>query len=181
MARKNKELQPEGVTLTKEKPEPAKKAKSSKARKTEKKAKRTSVNAANYITSKIPYMRCYEEQGMFEIEPHKYSVVVALFSDTLEDLERDTTLLKISASKYACPIKPFDLQQHEAFVSVLPLGSMKVDVPRLFNADRLSKLLPVNIQSLFEREVTLQGLNEINDNFVLIDRRNYPLDYGCTG
>lgn len=101
--------------------------------------------------------------------------VVALFSDTLEDLERDTTLLKISASKYACPIKPFDLQQHDAFVSVLPLGSMKVDVPRLFNVDRLSKLLPVNIQSLFEREVTLQGLNEINDNFVLIDRRNYPL------
>lgn len=101
--------------------------------------------------------------------------VVALFSDTLEDLERDTTLLKISASKYACPIKPFDLQQHEAFVSVLPLGSMKVDVPRLFNVERLSKLLPVNIQSLFEREVTLQGLNEINDNFVLIDRRNYPL------
>lgn len=484
MARKNKELQPEGVTLTKEKPEPVKKVKSSKARKADKKAKRTSVNAANYITSKIPYMRCYEEQGMFEIEPHKYSVsyainapeelsgeqyvkniayhcmenilvalrgftfrftirnshiseeeylksvslpenkedkinevirdynavlrenvnighnnfkmslyltvvteaevpddalarfqsiedilvsefkalygyevkllslperlevlydiyhpdmdspafgskvdydgngfsvasmkrmkmntkdviapkhyeakyrdyfelgdkfgrmlfinsipakvsdsllsdlisissnsmlsvtyqpidadfgfntsanlvknnievrnisirdtiedrkkhrierketmiketeeeyfnkaalsvftdsaskgqpvmlttfVVALFSDTLEDLERDTTLLKISASKYACPIKPFDLQQHEAFVSVLPLGSMRVDVPRLFNVDRLSKLLPVNIQSLFEREVTLQGLNEINDNFVLIDRRNYPL------
>lgn len=101
--------------------------------------------------------------------------VIALFADTLDDLERDTTLLKISASKYNCPIKPFDLQQHEAFVSVLPLGSMKVDVPRLFNIDRLSKLLPVNIQSLFEREVTLQGLNEINDNFVLIDRRNYPL------
>ena len=101
--------------------------------------------------------------------------VVALFSDTLEELERDTTLLKISASKYACPIKPFDYQQHEAFVSVLPLGSINVDVPRLFNVERLSKLLPVNIQSLFEREVTLQGLNEINDNFVLIDRRNYPL------
>lgn len=101
--------------------------------------------------------------------------IIVLFSDTLDDLERDTTLLKLSASKYACHIKPFDLQQHEAFVSALPLGSMKVDVPRTFNIERLSKLLPVNIQSLFEREVTLQGLNEINDNFVLIDRKNYIL------
>lgn len=103
------------------------------------------------------------------------SFVIALFSDSLDDLERDTTLLKISASKYACHIKAFDFQQQNAFVSVLPLGSMKVDVPRTFNIDRLSKLLPVNIQSLFERDVTLQGLNQINDNFVLIDRKNYIL------
>lgn len=101
--------------------------------------------------------------------------VIALFSDSLEELERDTTLLKISASKYTCPIKTLDFQQHEGFVSILPLGGVKVDVPRTFNISRLSKLLPLNIQSLFDKEVTLQGLNEINDNFVLIDRKNYPI------
>ena len=101
--------------------------------------------------------------------------VIALFSDSLEDLERDTTLLKISASKYTCPIKTLDFQQHEGFVSILPLGGVKVDIPRTFNISRLSKLLPLNIQSLFDKEVTLQGLNEINDNFVLIDRKNYPI------
>ena len=101
--------------------------------------------------------------------------VIALFSDSLDDLERDTTLLRISASKYACHVKIFDQQQHEAFVSALPLGSMKVDVPRAFNIDRLSRLLPVSVQSLFEQDVTLQGLNQINDNFVLVDRKNYTL------
>lgn len=101
--------------------------------------------------------------------------VIVLFADTLDDLARDTTLLKLSASKYACHIKAFDLQQHEAFVSALPLGSMRVNTPRIFDIDRLSRLLPVSVQSLFEREVTLQGLNGINDNFVLIDRKNYIL------
>lgn len=101
--------------------------------------------------------------------------IVALFSDTFDDLERDTMLLKISANKYSCPLKVFDLQQHEAFVSALPLGSMQVDIPRLFNTERLSKLLPANVQALFEKDVVLQGLNEINGNFVLIDRKNYPL------
>ena len=103
------------------------------------------------------------------------SFIVGLFSDSLDELDRDTSLLKISASKYNCQIKPCDLQQHEAFVSVLPLGSIKIDVTRTLNIDRLSKLLPVNVQSLFEHQVLLQGLNEINDNFVLIDRTNYPL------
>ena len=42
--------------------------------KSHKKSKKTSVNAANVITSKIPYIHCYEEHGMFEIEHNKYSV-----------------------------------------------------------------------------------------------------------
>lgn len=103
------------------------------------------------------------------------SFVIGLYSDTLEELERDTGLLRISTNKYNCQIKVCDLQQHEAFVSVLPLGSMAVDISRVFPIERLSKLLPVNIQSLFEKKITLQGLNEINDNFVLVDRENYPV------
>ena len=101
--------------------------------------------------------------------------VIGLYSDTLDELNRDTDLLRLSANKYNCQVKVCDLHQNEAFQSVLPLGNMKIDAQRTFNVDRLSQMLPVNIQALFEKTVTLQGLNEINDNFVLVDRGNYPV------
>lgn len=101
--------------------------------------------------------------------------IIGLFSDDEDELNRDTALLKMSAGKYAVQIRCFDYQQKEAFQSVLPLGNMFVDATRTFKISRLSSLLPVNITELFEKKVTLQGLNGINDNFILVDRSNYPI------
>lgn len=101
--------------------------------------------------------------------------VICLFADSLDDLDRDTSLLKLSASKYACQIRTFDLQQHEAFVSVLPLANIKVKAARAFDIDRIADMLPLNAHALFDRKPTLQGLNAINDNLILIDRKNHIL------
>lgn len=100
------------------------------------------------------------------------SFVIVLFADDLEELDRDTRLLKLSASKYAVQIRTADKLQNETFQSVLPLNNSKIDVKRVFSIDRLSTMPPMNIQSLFEQIRAFHGLNAINDNLVLIDRHN---------
>lgn len=100
------------------------------------------------------------------------SFVIVLFADDLEELKRDTHLLKLSASKYAIQIRTADNLQNESFQTALPLNHAKIDIKRTFSIDRLSHMPPLNIQSLFEQVRMFQGLNAINDNLVFIDRKN---------
>lgn len=100
------------------------------------------------------------------------SFVIVLFADELEELERDTRLLKLSASKYAVQIRTVDKLQNKAFQSVLPLNNIKIDIMRAFSVERLTTMPPMNVQALFEQIRAFHGLNAINDNLVLIDRQN---------
>lgn len=100
------------------------------------------------------------------------SFVIVLFADDLEELERDTRLLKLSASKYAVQIRTADKLQNKAFQSVFPLNNTKIDVMRTFSVERLTTMPPMNVQALFEQIRAFHGLNAINDNLVLIDRQN---------
>lgn len=60
------------------------------------------------------------------------SFVITLFAESMEELERDSKLLRVSASKYVCQIRCLDLQQNEGFQSMLPLNNLKVNVKRMF-------------------------------------------------
>jgi len=103
------------------------------------------------------------------------TILITLFAETLEELERDSKLLYMSAGKYACQIRCLDLQQNEGFQSVLPLCNMRVNVPRVFSLEQMVMMQPLRIQDIFERNRTYYGLNAINDNLVLMDRGNYPI------
>lgn len=102
------------------------------------------------------------------------SFIIALFAESLEELNRDSTLLRLSASKYVCQIRCLELQQNEGFQSVLPLNNLKVNVQRMFSIEQVAGMQPLSIQSIFEKVRTFYGLNAINDNFVFMDRTNYP-------
>ncbi len=103
------------------------------------------------------------------------SFILGLYAESIEELERDTKMLKLSASKYSCQIKTCDYMQGKAFQSVLPLAETKIDVSRVFNISRMSKILPVNINSTRTNKPMLEGLNAINDNMIFIDRNKYQI------
>ena len=103
------------------------------------------------------------------------SFIVGLYAESLEELERDTKMLKLSASKYSCQIKTCDYMQDKAFQSVLPLGETKIDVSRVFNISRISRILTININCTKSTKPMLEGLNAINDNMVFIDRNKYQI------
>ncbi len=99
---------------------------------------------------------------------------IALYADDLETLNRDTKLLNISTSKFACQVKPLDLQQLQGFQTTLPLGNNKLDCRMLFPTAKLATIPPLNIQEVLQKDGLFNGLNTINDNLVLLNRRNNP-------
>lgn len=101
------------------------------------------------------------------------SYVIAIFADTLTDLDKDTDLLRLSANKLQCKIKVAITQQKEGFLSVYPSAGMFVNYNVVFNSARLAQLSPFNLQKLSEKQATLIGISEINDNFIMVDRSNY--------
>ena len=109
--------------------------------------------------------------------------IITLFAESLEELNRDSSLLYLSASKYVCQIRCLDLQQNEGFQSVLPMGNLKVNVRRMFSVEQMAAMQPLSIQGIFEKVRTFYGLNAINDNFVFMDRANFPtaMIAGVTG
>lgn len=102
------------------------------------------------------------------------SFVIVLYAEDLETLDRDTKLLYISTSKFACQVKPLDLQQMQGFWSVLPLGRVHVDVSRLMSVHKLSTIPPLNIQEVLQKDGQFYGLNAINDKLILLNRKNNP-------
>ena len=144
----------------------------------DRKARRTKVQELPIYESEQTYfqetaLELYKESVAKGNPTMLTSFVIVLFADDLKELDRDTRLLKLSASKYAVQIRTADKIQLEAFQSVLPLNNAKIDVKRTFSVDRLTTMPPINVQALFEQIRAFHGLNAINDNLVLIDRQNY--------
>ena len=100
--------------------------------------------------------------------------VITLFAESMEELERDSKLLRLSASKYVCQIRCLDLQQNEGFQSVLPLNNQKINVKRMVQVEQMAVMQPLCIQDIYEKHSTFYGLNAINDNFIFMDRANLP-------
>ena len=99
------------------------------------------------------------------------SVVITLFADSLEELDRTTDMLRISAAKYACSVKCLDMLQYEAFCSSLPLGKQRVNVSRFLNSERLAQLTPISATMGTRRGGAFLGLNAINDNLIFYDSK----------
>lgn len=98
-------------------------------------------------------------------------VTITLYAGTMEELDRDTELLKLSAAKFACSVKPLDLCQYEGFCTTLPLCSPKVDVSRFLDSGRLAALSPVSVAASDRGGGVFMGLNSVNDNLIFMDRR----------
>ena len=99
-------------------------------------------------------------------------VTITLYAETMEELDRDTELLKLSAAKFACSVKPLDLCQYEGFCTTLPLCNPKVDVSRFLDSRRLAGLSPVSVAASGRGAGVFMGLNSVNDNLIFVDRKS---------
>ncbi len=99
-------------------------------------------------------------------------ITITLYAETKEELDRDTELLKLSAAKFACSVKPLDLCQYEGFCTTLPLCNPKVDVSRFLDSRRLAGLSPVSVAASGRSGGVFMGLNSVNDNLIFMDRKS---------
>ena len=99
------------------------------------------------------------------------SVVLTLFADSLEELERNTEILRITATKYACSVKTLDMMQWEGFCSSLPLCRQRINVSRFLSSERLAQFSPVIAAENGGQSGAFYGLNAINDNLIILNRK----------
>ena len=99
--------------------------------------------------------------------------LITIFADDKEMLERDSRLLHIAASKYACQVKPLDLQQRQGLQTILPFAESHVDCKRALTTGRLAKMPPFSVQDAIQKDGLFYGLNSINNNLILFNRKNY--------
>lgn len=102
-------------------------------------------------------------------------IVISLSADSLEELEKDTELLMMAASKYVCRIKCADYQQNEAFQTILPLGNPKLNINRVFSLEDMALMQPLDIYSIFNKHPTYLGLSNINDSMIFMDKSSCPI------
>lgn len=100
------------------------------------------------------------------------SFLITLFADNEHDLDRDTKLLLVSAMKFAFQLKSMDCAQRLALSSILPLGRCYVDVKRVFPVSKLCALNPLDTQAALRENGLFYGINGVNDNLVLLNRKN---------
>lgn len=96
--------------------------------------------------------------------------LITLFAETLEELERNTRLLSLSASKFAVQMRVCEDFQDDAFQSIFPVANTKVHTARFLSSATISTLQPLSAKSAFSNTYSFCGLNSISDNFVMINR-----------
>lgn len=154
---------------------------------TETKMKRSTVAERKaHATEQIKKMKEHDEESYFNekaLELFQTNVaatqktfavtfVVCLYAPSMEDLDRDSDLLKLSADKFSFKLKSLDVQQLQGFQTVLPLCSNRIDLKRVIDMDRLVTMSPINMQDVIKTGGVFNGLNSINDNLVLLNRKN---------
>jgi len=100
------------------------------------------------------------------------TMTITLTSDTLESLDNDSKLLEITASKLGCIIKRMDLNQRSGFISTLPLCFQDAACSIGLFSRTISLLTGINIKATGRYMGLYQGLNAINDNLILLNRKN---------
>lgn len=100
------------------------------------------------------------------------AITIALYASDLEKLEQDSERLYDSANKFQFQIKPLDFQQLNGLRSILPLANTHIDVFRCLTAENASTLFPLDLSEAIKEDGTFYGLNTINDNIILLNRKN---------
>ena len=94
------------------------------------------------------------------------------YNITLEGLDNDSNILQSFLQKILCKMDKCIYNQKNGFVSTLPLGVNKLDATRVFNSLDASYFTPFNPQDILRKNGLNYGLNSINKDLVIINRKN---------
>lgn len=117
-------------------------------------------------------LECFKDTVASNNKDFLCTITIVLYAPTLDMLDRDTSLLKISATKFACSVKSLDMQQKEGLQTSLPLCTPRINATRLLPSNQLAQMNPIDLQAVVKKGGLYQGLNTINSNLILLNRKN---------
>lgn len=100
------------------------------------------------------------------------TIVVTVFGETKEALEKNTQAVQSTANRFLCALKTLSYQQEPGFATTLPLAMNKVYVQRLLTTETASLFIPFSAQELSQKNGMYYGLNAVSRNMLLFNRTN---------
>lgn len=100
------------------------------------------------------------------------TVTVALFAESLDDLNKQTKTLISNAGKYLVSFKKLQYQQEPGLTTVLPLACNKIYAERMLTTETASLFIPFTAQELAHKNGMYYGLNAVSHNLILYNRTN---------
>lgn len=98
--------------------------------------------------------------------------VVTIFGDTMDELEKNTEMLRTVLGKHLCQLKALNYQQEKGLSSTLPLGRCDVFTDRLLTTESAALFMPFASQELAQKDGMYYGLNAVSKNLILFNRKN---------
>jgi type IV secretory pathway VirB4 component len=98
------------------------------------------------------------------------SIYMALSADSLNELNKVTTVLETVMSTRLFYIKPATFQQLEGLQSILPRGENQLDQKRNLDSSSAALTFPFVSSELVQESGILYGINKSNNSLVIIDR-----------
>lgn len=100
------------------------------------------------------------------------TVVVALFANSLDELNKNTKTLLSNAGKHLVSMKKLQYQQELGLTTVLPLANNKIYAQRLLSTESAALFIPFTAQELSHKNGMYYGLNAVSHNLILYNRLN---------
>jgi hypothetical protein len=94
------------------------------------------------------------------------------YNETLDGLENDTDIIQSLLLKILCKMDKCTYNQIDGFVTSLPLCINKLNSDRVFDSLNAAFFTPFNPQDILRKNGLCYGVNTINKDLVIINRKN---------
>src|SRR3989338_5622043 len=100
----------------------------------------------------------------------QFSLYIALFSETLADLEDESKKLTATLSSILLITKTTTLQMEDGFKSTIPIVVDKLYITRNMDTTSLASTFPFTSATLTQDKGIMYGINEQNGSLIIFDR-----------
>lgn len=98
------------------------------------------------------------------------TVTVIVYGKDLEELDKQTTLVKTIANKHLCLLKELDNQQREGLCTALPFARKDIRVDRLLTTESASVFLPFSNIDICQPNGVYYGQHADTKSLIMFDR-----------
>lgn len=124
------------------------------------------------IQAKKDADKFYEDLTVRDQKAFLMTVIVTVFADDLEDLDKFTKMVQNNAEKHLCTLTKLSGQQERGLASSLPLGTNRVWADRLMNTESAALFIPFESMELVQPHGLYYGVNATSNNLIMINRLN---------
>ena len=107
------------------------------------------------------------------------TITMTVFADTLEQLDKNTEIIKSTAERFVCQADVLTALQELGFDTCLPLCNNRIKMERMLNTTGAAIFLPFSVKELMQRGGMYYGLNGVSKQMILYNRSTAKNGNGC--